>query len=125
MLLFDSFEFDRRLLRAIDHIGWDMPTPVQEEAIPVALSGRDLLACARTGSGKTGGFVLPALQRLLKRGLTPGFQADTKGSHGTGNKPGVSVVSTSPAAACNAVCFDFAASTNASLTLRNVSPPMW
>jgi superfamily II DNA/RNA helicase len=64
-MLFDSFEFDRRLLRAIDHIGWDMPTPVQEEAMPVALSGRDLLACARTGSGKTGGFVLPTLQRLL------------------------------------------------------------
>jgi superfamily II DNA/RNA helicase len=64
-MLFDSFEFDRRLLRAIDHIGWDMPTPVQEAAMPVALSGRDLLACARTGSGKTGGFVLPTLQRLL------------------------------------------------------------
>jgi len=71
-MLFDSFEFDRRLLRAIDHIGWDMPTPVQEEAIPIALSGRDLLACARTGSGKTGGFVLPALQHLLKEESRPG-----------------------------------------------------
>jgi superfamily II DNA/RNA helicase len=71
-MLFDSFEFDRRLLRAVNHIGWDLPTPVQEEAIPVALSGRDLLACARTGSGKTGGFVLPALQRLLDEGPLEG-----------------------------------------------------
>jgi superfamily II DNA/RNA helicase len=71
-MLFDSFELDRRLLRAIDHVGWDMPTPIQEEAIPVALEGRDLLACARTGSGKTAGFVLPALQRLIDEGPLKG-----------------------------------------------------
>jgi superfamily II DNA/RNA helicase len=71
-MLFDSFELDRRLLRAIASIGWDLATPIQEEALPVALAGRDLLACARTGSGKTAGFVLPALQHLLKEEVRSG-----------------------------------------------------
>lgn len=52
------------LLRAVRDAQYDIPTPVQSLAIPVALSGKDLLACAQTGTGKTAGFLLPILQRL-------------------------------------------------------------
>ncbi len=56
---------DSRLLRALDDLGFTEPTPIQQEAVPPALEGRDLLACAMTGSGKTAAFLLPILQRLL------------------------------------------------------------
>ncbi|MEQ9362777.1 MAG: DEAD/DEAH box helicase [Leptospirales bacterium] len=52
------------LLRAIKDQGYDKPTPIQMKAIPPVLAGRDLLAAAQTGSGKTAGFALPLLQRL-------------------------------------------------------------
>lgn len=52
------------LLRAIDEAGYSHPTPVQRQAIPEVLSGRDLLAAAQTGTGKTAGFTLPILQLL-------------------------------------------------------------
>ncbi|MCX8145673.1 MAG: DEAD/DEAH box helicase [Azovibrio sp.] len=53
------------LLRAVDDTGYSEPTPIQREAIPVVLQGRDLMACAQTGTGKTAGFTLPLLQRLM------------------------------------------------------------
>lgn len=52
------------LLRALDALGYGKPTPVQAQAIPAVLAGRDLLAAAQTGTGKTAGFALPLLQRL-------------------------------------------------------------
>ena len=52
------------LLRAITEQGYARPTPIQSQAIPVVLSGRDLLGAAQTGTGKTAGFALPMLQRL-------------------------------------------------------------
>jgi ATP-dependent RNA helicase RhlE len=52
------------LLRALTERGYTQPTPVQQQAIPVVLEGRDLLAAAQTGTGKTAAFVLPLLQRL-------------------------------------------------------------
>ena len=55
------------LLRAITDAGYTNPTPIQEKAIPVVLTGRDLLAAAQTGTGKTAGFTLPILQILLSR----------------------------------------------------------
>ncbi|MBI4886056.1 MAG: DEAD/DEAH box helicase, partial [Acidobacteria bacterium] len=55
------------LLKGIRELGFTRPTPVQAEAIPVALEGRDLLACAQTGSGKTAAFLLPILHRLMDR----------------------------------------------------------
>ena len=54
------------LLRAVADKGYDAPTPIQAQAIPAVLAGRDVLAGAQTGTGKTAGFVLPILQRLAQ-----------------------------------------------------------
>jgi ATP-dependent RNA helicase RhlE len=61
---FDALGLTPELLRAVADEGYTEPTPVQREAIPLVLAGRDLLAGAQTGTGKTAGFVLPILHRL-------------------------------------------------------------
>jgi ATP-dependent RNA helicase RhlE len=66
-LSFDSLQLHAKLSRAIGELGFEKPTPIQAEAIPAALEGRDLLASATTGSGKTAAFLLPILQRLLSQ----------------------------------------------------------
>jgi ATP-dependent RNA helicase RhlE len=63
---FDQLGLTPELLRAVAQEGYTEPTPVQREAIPHVLNGRDLLAGAQTGTGKTAAFVLPILQRLNK-----------------------------------------------------------
>ena len=62
---FASLGLHDALLRALREAGYEQPTPVQRQAIPPALEGRDVLACAHTGTGKTAAFMLPILQRLL------------------------------------------------------------
>src|SRR3989442_15566246 len=64
---FSSFNLHPELLRAVDALGFIVPTPIQKDAIPPACRGRDVLACAMTGSGKTAAFLLPILQRLIGR----------------------------------------------------------
>ena len=61
---FDQLELSAALLKAIAEQGYSKPTPVQQQAIPVILQGRDILAGAQTGTGKTAGFALPLLQLL-------------------------------------------------------------
>ncbi len=61
---FASLGLSEALLRAIDEAGYATPTPIQLKAIPAVLSGKDVMAAAQTGTGKTAGFVLPLLQRL-------------------------------------------------------------
>lgn len=61
---FIDLGLESELLRAISEKGYDTPTPIQAKAIPAVLSGRDVLAGAQTGTGKTAAFVLPLLQRL-------------------------------------------------------------
>ena len=68
---FEELNLNRRLLASVEELGYTNPTPIQEQAIPVALEGRDLLGLAQTGTGKTAGFMLPILQRLLTGPLGP------------------------------------------------------
>ena len=71
-MAFTGLGLDPALLRATHELGFTRPTPVQQDAIPPALAGRDVLACAMTGSGKTAAFLLPIMQRFLpkRRGVT-------------------------------------------------------
>ena len=62
---FDSLGLSAELLRAIEQQGYKNPTPIQTQAIPAVLAGRDLMASAQTGTGKTAAFTLPMLQRLM------------------------------------------------------------
>ena len=64
MTTFDQLGLDASILRAVQNEGYTEPTPIQAQAIPAALEGRDILAAAQTGTGKTAGFTLPMLQRL-------------------------------------------------------------
>ncbi|MGL5371836.1 MAG: DEAD/DEAH box helicase, partial [Plesiomonas shigelloides] len=64
---FDSLGLCDELLRAVAEQGYTQPTPIQRQAIPVVLQGRDLMASAQTGTGKTAGFTLPLLQRLSQQ----------------------------------------------------------
>ncbi|MEY3477341.1 MAG: hypothetical protein RLY65_1741, partial [Pseudomonadota bacterium] len=62
---FAAFQLQASLQAAIDALGFHSPTPVQEQVIPQALAGKDLLVSSQTGSGKTAAFLIPLLQRLL------------------------------------------------------------
>ena len=64
---FSSFGLDPLLLRGIRELGFARPTPIQQQAIPPAMAGRDVLGCAATGSGKTAAFGLPILHRLMSQ----------------------------------------------------------
>jgi superfamily II DNA/RNA helicase len=62
---FTELKLEDQLLEAISYMGFETATPVQEQVIPVILENRDLIACAQTGTGKTGAFVLPILNKLI------------------------------------------------------------
>ncbi|MDO8914812.1 MAG: DEAD/DEAH box helicase [Coriobacteriia bacterium] len=68
---FDNLGLDDRLLSAVRSMGYTAPTPIQEQAIPLVLAGRDVVGCAQTGTGKTAAFVLPTLQRIQSRPGAP------------------------------------------------------
>ncbi|HEY54285.1 MAG TPA: DEAD/DEAH box helicase [Caldilineae bacterium] len=63
---FKEFGLDARIMRGIEAVGYTTPTPIQQQAIPVVLQGRDVLGLAQTGTGKTAAFMLPILQRLTR-----------------------------------------------------------
>jgi ATP-dependent RNA helicase RhlE len=71
-LTFSALQLHPTLLRGVEKLGFVRPTPIQSQSIPEALKGRDLLACAATGSGKTAAFLLPIMHRLVDspRGTT-------------------------------------------------------
>jgi ATP-dependent RNA helicase RhlE len=66
---FDNLGLDPALLHTVYGLGYEAPTPIQKEAIPAILTGRDVIGTAQTGSGKTAAFLLPILQRLPKPAL--------------------------------------------------------
>ena len=70
--LFSDLELIEPLQRALRDLRYEKPTPIQEQAIPLLLKGRDLLGCAQTGTGKTAAFALPLLQNLAKSKARPG-----------------------------------------------------
>ncbi|MDO8696577.1 MAG: DEAD/DEAH box helicase [Pseudomonas sp.] len=74
---FASLGLSEALVRAVEAAGYTEPTPVQLRAIPAVLQGRDLMVAAQTGTGKTGGFALPVLERLF-----PGGHPDREHRHG-------------------------------------------
>ncbi len=67
---YSDLALDPRLLRAVADMGYENLTPIQQRAIPVVLSGRDMMGAAQTGTGKTAAFTLPILQRLLPQAST-------------------------------------------------------
>jgi len=70
-LQFSDFGLDKRLMSTVEHLGFDQATEIQQQAIPAAIAGHDLVASSKTGSGKTLAFLLPAMQRLIRnRALT-------------------------------------------------------
>lgn len=75
MTNFSDLALNEEILLAINELGYESPTPIQQQAIPAVLAGNDLLASAQTGTGKTAGFTLPILQKLIS---TPRVGKDRK-----------------------------------------------
>lgn len=73
LMQFQDLGIDAELLRALDDAGYTVPTPIQEQAIPAAIAGKDVLGLAQTGTGKTCAFVIPILQKLKHEEQLPGF----------------------------------------------------
>jgi superfamily II DNA/RNA helicase len=63
---FSDFGLESKLMSTVEHLGFTAPTEIQQQAIPAAMQGHDLIASSKTGSGKTLAFIIPALQRLSK-----------------------------------------------------------
>ena len=80
---FNNLQLIEPLRRALQQEGYSKPTPIQEQAIPVVLQGRDLLGCAQTGTGKTAAFAIPILQLLHQQKSADGQQRLSKRQHRT------------------------------------------
>lgn len=76
-MIFQDFELDQAIIRGIQEQGYEEATSIQAQAIPVLLSGKDLVGCAQTGTGKTAAFALPILQQLLNE-AREGNEEDNK-----------------------------------------------
>ncbi|NJR71896.1 MAG: DEAD/DEAH box helicase, partial [Gammaproteobacteria bacterium] len=87
-MLFSELGLSEKIVRAVTEHGYTMPTPIQLQAIPAVLNGGDLLAGAQTGTGKTAGFTLPLLQRLL--------QSTPAGASAGASKPSVRALVLTP-----------------------------
>src|ERR1043166_3800567 len=76
------------LVRAVTHEGYSTPTPIQEQAIPHVLAGKDVLGCAQTGTGKTAAFSLPLIHRLMSaRSHTSDAHHQTHNGHAHNGAP--------------------------------------
>ena len=71
-MTFSELGLSQPVLQALELKGYDTPTPIQQQAIPTVLTGRDLLGIAQTGTGKTAAFMLPSIDRLVEANKRPG-----------------------------------------------------
>ena len=71
-MTFEELSLNPTILKAVIACGYTIPTPIQEQAIPLVMAGKDLIATAQTGTGKTAAFILPALERLTVPSAVPG-----------------------------------------------------
>ena len=67
-MTFSDFNFEDSVSQALEAMGFDKPTPIQQQAIPAIMENKDMIACAQTGTGKTAAFVLPILNSIAKNG---------------------------------------------------------
>ena len=74
-MTFKELDLIEPILKALQQTGYTTPTPIQEQAIPVLLKGKDLLGCAQTGTGKTAAFAIPLIQRLYQSDHKKGYQS--------------------------------------------------
>lgn len=65
-MLFKDLDIIKPILRAVEEAGYEQPTEIQENSIPVVLKGKDILGCAQTGTGKTAAFAIPILQNIVR-----------------------------------------------------------
>lgn len=86
VLTFTNPPLDDHLLRNIELAHYKVPTPVQKYSIPIVMGGRDLMACAQTGSGKTGGFLFPILSQAFQTGPSPVPAGQSGGGYGRQRK---------------------------------------
>jgi len=66
---FNEFELSEEILEAVSYMGFNEATPIQEQAIPAILEGKDMIGCAQTGTGKTAAFILPVINKLKNRDI--------------------------------------------------------
>ncbi|MFO7756064.1 MAG: DEAD/DEAH box helicase [Bacteroidales bacterium] len=66
-MTFEEFKLDPELMDSLHYMGFSRPTPIQEQAMPLILEGRDLIACAQTGTGKTAAFLLPVINSIMEK----------------------------------------------------------
>lgn len=71
-ITFNDLKLNDTWLNAIEDMGYKNPTPIQQQAIPVIIDGKDILACAQTGTGKTAAFLLPVLQKVTEQPVSSG-----------------------------------------------------
>ena len=69
---FESLGLMPAILKNVRNAGYDRPTPIQQATIPLVASGKDVLGCAQTGTGKTAAFALPMIQQMAKKPVKPG-----------------------------------------------------
>ncbi|HXU26721.1 MAG TPA: DEAD/DEAH box helicase, partial [Bacteroidia bacterium] len=65
-MTFNEFNFQPELTEGLFYMGFDKATPIQEQAIPLILDNKDLIACAQTGTGKTGAYLLPIINKIIQ-----------------------------------------------------------
>jgi ATP-dependent helicase YprA (DUF1998 family) len=68
-MTFQDFNFDQKLNDGLDSMGYKKPTPIQQQAIPIILQNKDVIACAQTGTGKTAAYILPVIHKMIQTDL--------------------------------------------------------